>query len=154
VIRGAIAKFCDLAARHVPWNGMRVRCQRVKGVKVGANTYIGYDAHIDAACPELVSIDDHARIGIGVIILAHNRPGDAMLPYLGETRAPVHIGRHATLEAGVIVMPGVTVGECAIARAGSVVEEDVEPYTVVSGVPARMTARLPHGTPDAVRQPP
>jgi tetrahydrodipicolinate N-acetyltransferase len=43
----------------------------------------------------------------------------------------------------VIVMPGVTVGEYAIVREGAVVTEDVPPYTVVAGNPARVVETLP-----------
>ena len=47
------------------------------------------------------------------------------------------IGRFAVLFMGVIVLPGVTVGEGAIVKAGSVVWDDVEPWTVVQGNPAK-----------------
>ena len=59
------------------------------------------------------------------------------MKHLGEQVAPVRIRRHASLYAGAIVMPGVTVGEYAIVREGAVVTEDVPPFTVVAGSPAR-----------------
>jgi acetyltransferase-like isoleucine patch superfamily enzyme len=133
----------DLLARQAPSNAVRVRCQRAKGVKVGNNVYLGYDAIIDSAYPELVEIEDHARIGVGVIILAHSRPGDGWMEHLGEERGRVTIKRHAALYAGAIVMPGVTVGEYAIVREGAVVLDDVPPYTVVAGNPARVIEALP-----------
>ena len=40
------------------------------------------------------------------------------------------------LGANVTILPGVTVGDGAIIAAGAVVYEDVEPYTVVAGIPA------------------
>lgn len=39
--------------------------------------------------------------------------------------------------AGVIILSGITIGECSVIGAGAVVTQDVEPYTVVAGVPAR-----------------
>lgn len=138
-----IGGLLDLAARLVPWNAFRIRCQRAKGVKIGAHVYLGIDVHIDTWYPELVTIDDHARIGIGVIILAHSRPGDAWMKHLGGHRAPVTIRRHATLYAGVIIGPGVTVGEYAIVREGAVVLQDVPPCTVVAGAPAHVIETLP-----------
>lgn len=39
--------------------------------------------------------------------------------------------------AGVIILSGITIGECSVIGAGAVVTKDVEPYTVVAGVPAR-----------------
>jgi acetyltransferase-like isoleucine patch superfamily enzyme len=150
---GPLAKLSDLVAKHAPSNAVRVRCQRAKGVRVGRGVYLGYDVNIDAACPELVEIDDHARLGIGVIVLAHNRPGDAVLDVLGEERAPVRIGRHAAVQAGAIVLPGVTIGEGAVVRPGAVVEDDVPPFTVVAGVPARMVAEVARATAPTGRPP-
>lgn len=143
MLRAAIGKACEVAVKLAPSNGLRVRLQRAKGVTVGRGVYLGYDVHIDAAMPWLVEIEDHARISHGVIILAHSRPGDAWMEHLGEQRAKVTIRRHAAIYAGSILMPGVTVGECAIVRAGSVVESDVPPFTVVGGVPARVLEELP-----------
>lgn len=151
--------FYDLAARHLPSNALRIRCQRAKGIRIGANVFLGYDVLIETAYPELVVIEDHVRISHGVIILAHARPADAWLGHLPEVRARVRIARHAALYAGAIVTPGVTVGEYAIVREGAVVTEDVPPFTVVAGSPARVIEQLPHDKVDSAhaiggRQPP
>jgi acetyltransferase-like isoleucine patch superfamily enzyme len=105
--------------------------------------YLGYDVIIDSAFPGLVEIEDYARVGIGVIVLAHSRPADAWMPYMGEHRAPVRIKRHAAIYPGAIIMPGVTVGECSIVREGAVVVEDVPPFSMVAGAPARVVETLP-----------
>jgi UDP-2-acetamido-3-amino-2,3-dideoxy-glucuronate N-acetyltransferase len=52
------------------------------------------------------------------------------------------IRRGATLGAGAVVLPGVTIGERAMVGAGAVVTKDVEPDTVVVGNPARVVRRL------------
>jgi acetyltransferase-like isoleucine patch superfamily enzyme len=133
----------DLAARHLPSNALRIRCQRAKGVRIGANVFLGYDVIIETAYPELVVIEDHVRISHGVIILAHARPADGWMHCMSEVQAPVRIARHAALYAGAIVTPGVTVGEYAIVREGAVVTEDVPPFTMVAGSPARVIEQLP-----------
>lgn len=140
---GPLAKLCDLVAKLAPSNAVRIRCQRAKGVRIGAGVYLGYDVNIDQACPDLVDIGDNARIGIGVIMLAHNRPGDAALSGLGEERAPVRVAPHAAVQAGAIILPGVTIGEGAVVRPGAVVEQDVAPFTIVAGVPARAIGLIP-----------
>ena len=133
----------DLLARLVPSNALRIRLQRAKGVKIGQNVYLGYDTHIDTAYPDLVEIEDHARVAIGAVVLAHSRPADAWMAHMGEHKAAVRIKRHAAVYAGAILTPGVTVGEYAIVKEGAVVVEDVPPFTVVAGVPARVIEQLP-----------
>ena len=40
-------------------------------------------------------------------------------------------------------MPGVTIGEGAVCCAGCVVTKDIEPYTVVAGIPAKKVGDSP-----------
>lgn len=51
---------------------------------------------------------------------------------------PVNIGNDVWVGANAIVLDGVTVGDGAIVAAGAVVTRDVEPYSVVGGVPAKL----------------
>jgi len=55
---------------------------------------------------------------------------------------PIHIGDNVWIGFDVCVLPGVTLGEGAIVGARSVVVEDVAPYTIVAGNPARFVRRL------------
>lgn len=57
-------------------------------------------------------------------------------------REDIVIKRGATVGAGAIVLPGVSVGERAMVGAGAVVTKDVEPDTLVVGNPARVVRRL------------
>lgn len=142
-LQASLNKIYDLLSKHLPSNALRISCQRAKGVKIGRNVFLAYDVNIDLVCPELVEVGDNVRIGIGVIILAHNRPSDGWLTYLGQVQKPVRIEKDAVISSGAIILPGVTVGEFAIVREGTVVEEDVPPFTVVAGIPARIITVLP-----------
>jgi hypothetical protein len=53
----------------------------------------------------------------------------------------VKIGHDVWIGHGAIVLPGVTVGNGAVVGAGAVVADDVDPYTVVAGVPAERVRR-------------
>ena len=69
---------------------------------------------------------------------------------------PVRIGRAVWVGFDCVIMPGVTVGDGAVVGARSVVAEDVEPWTVVAGNPARPVRRLtpPAALPDPPDWPP
>jgi len=58
-------------------------------------------------------------------------------PLFPEAFAPITICDYVWLGSRAMVLPGVTVGEGAVIAAGAVVTKDVDPYTVVGGVPAR-----------------
>lgn len=49
----------------------------------------------------------------------------------------VTIGHDVWIGHGATVLPGVTVGDGAVIGAGAVVSKDVDPYTIVGGVPAK-----------------
>ena len=51
-------------------------------------------------------------------------------------RAPVVVEDDVWIGANAIVRSGVTVGRGAVVGGGAVVTRDVEPYTIVAGVPA------------------
>lgn len=53
-----------------------------------------------------------------------------------DTRGPVRIGHNVWLGDNAMVLAGVQIGNGAIVGAGAVVTRDVEPFTIVGGVPA------------------
>src|SRR5262245_16342559 len=63
----------------------------------------------------------------------------------GAPGLPVRIGRNVWIGFDACVLPGVTVGEGAVVGGRSVITEDVPPYTVVAGNPARAIRKLEEG---------
>ena len=55
---------------------------------------------------------------------------------------PVKIGRCVWLGAGVIILPGVTIGDNSVIGAGSVVTKDIPSDSVAYGNPARVARRI------------
>ena len=53
----------------------------------------------------------------------------------------VTIGHDVWIGHGATILPGVNVGNGAVIGSGAVVTRDVEPYTIVGGVPARLIRR-------------
>lgn len=60
-----------------------------------------------------------------------------------KLNAKVTIDKYAWLGCNVIVLPGVHIGEGAVCCAGCVVTKDVEPYSVVAGIPAKKNNERP-----------
>ena len=107
----------------------------------GKNIHIGKRVFINMGCKFQdqggIFVGDGALIGHNVVLatLHHARaPQDraSMVP------APIHIGQNVWIGANVTVLPGVTIGHCAIVAAGAVVTKDVPANTIVGGVPARV----------------
>ena len=59
----------------------------------------------------------------------------------GKEVAPVVIGDDVWIGSRVIILPGVKIGNGSVIGAGAVVTKDVEPYSVVGGVPAKLIRR-------------
>jgi acetyltransferase-like isoleucine patch superfamily enzyme len=60
----------------------------------------------------------------------------------GASANPIRIGRNVWIGFDCVVLPGVTIGDGSIVGARSVVTEDVPPYTVVAGNPARVIREI------------
>ena len=54
-----------------------------------------------------------------------------------EKGLAVKIGNDVWIGHGAVILAGVTIGDGAVVAAGAVVTKDVEPYSVVGGVPAK-----------------
>lgn len=54
-----------------------------------------------------------------------------------DGKTAVYIGNDVWIGCNVLVLGGITIGDGAVIAAGAVVTQDVEPYTIVGGVPAK-----------------
>jgi galactoside O-acetyltransferase len=63
--------------------------------------------------------------------------------YRSVTRSFVRIGKHAIIGANSVILPGVTIGEGASVGALSLVNRDLEPWTIYVGAPARPIRERP-----------
>ena len=62
---------------------------------------------------------------------------DPMDPLFGTKAGGVTLNDYVWIGNRATILPGVEVGEGAVVAAGAVVTKNVEPYTLVAGVPAR-----------------
>jgi acetyltransferase-like isoleucine patch superfamily enzyme len=120
----------------------RVTFHRWRGVKIGKNVYIGYDVIFDRIYPEQISIGDYVEIGDRTIISAHQRGSMILRDVYKREIKPVTIEMGAWIMPGVIITPGVRIGELAVVATGAVVTKDVPAKHLVAGVPAKIIKAL------------
>ncbi len=86
-----------------------------------------------------IYIGDHTMLGPNCTLATANHP---ILPQLREQayqyNLPIRIGRNCWLGAGVIVVPGVSIGDNTVIGAGSVVTRDIPANVVAVGNPCRV----------------
>ena len=121
----------------------RVWLHRRRGVTIGDETFIGFDALIDPGFPHRVAIGKRVSIGIRSTIIAHfeYKGVDRLTGEKVTDDVSVRIEDDVFIGPGVIILPDVTIGHGAVVTAGSVVTRSVPPLTMVQGNPAKPIAR-------------
>ena len=118
---------------HSNWGGKH--CHFGDCVYANFNLTLVDDTHI--------YIGSNTMIGPNVTIATAGHP---ILPELREQayqfNAPVHIGKNCWLGAGVIVLPGITIGDNSVIGAGSVVTKDIPENVVAVGNPCRVLREI------------
>ena len=108
-------------------------------ITIGRSSVINRGVVLDGRFP--LTIGENVSISIGSVILTLEH--DLQSPDFPAIGAPVAIGDRAFIGARAIVLPGVSIGEGAAVAAGAVVTNDVEPYTIVGGIPAKAIGARP-----------
>lgn len=126
--------------------------------KVGKNVFIDYGVYF--RFPSKVMLDDEITVGYGTkffpsfhnkLSLIHicsnvrigpnvsfNAAGhDYRYLHLPDVGGGITVNKNVWIGANSVVLQNVTIGEGAVVASGSVVTKDVEPYTIVGGIPAK-----------------
>lgn len=118
---------------HANWGGHHVHFG--KNVYANFNLTLVDDTHI--------YIGDYTMLGPNVVIATGGHP---LLPELREKgyqyNASVHIGRNCWLGAGVIIVPGITIGDNVVIGAGSIVTKDIPDNVLAVGNPCRVLREI------------
>lgn len=112
-------------------------------VDFGSNLHLGARVFVNYGLTALdvasIAIGDDVQIGPHVQLLTPTHPIDAELRRAKwEAAEPIVIGSNVWLGGGVVVCPGVTIGENTVVGAGSVVTRDLPANVVAVGNPARV----------------
>lgn len=116
-----------------------VRYAKKVGVNFGKNIHLYGSIHWGSE-PWLITIGDDCHITDGVKFITHD--GGTLLfrsiiPDLEITK-PIKLGSKVYVGNNVIIMPGVTIGDCVIIGAGAIVTKDIPNNSVAAGIPARV----------------
>ena len=131
---GDVGKDCYIEPPfHANWGG--------KHVHFGDGVYANFgltcvdDTHI--------YVGSHTLFGPNVVLVTAGHP---MMPELRkhgiQYNMPIHIGENCWLGAGVIVVPGVTIGDNVVIGASSVVTKDIPSNSVAMGTPCRVVRQI------------
>ena len=109
----------------------------------GRHVHLGRNVYTNFGAPFVddthIYIGDCTMLGPHVTIATASHPIDPELRSRGlQYNLPVRIGRNCWLGAGVIVMPGVTIGDNVVIGAGSIVTKDIPSNVVAVGNPCRV----------------
>lgn len=103
------------------------------GAEIGEGTMIDMGAVLGGRA----IVGKHCHVGAGTVLAGVIEPASA---------EPVRIDDNVLIGANAVVIEGVHVGEGAVVAAGAIVTKEVEPYTMVAGVPARVIKRVDEQT--------
>lgn len=161
-LRGGIKRFLDYNISTFPSNHIRkwfykglgakieknvifhfeteIRCHYK--LKIGKGSIIGDNAILDARSGLELGENVNLSSNVSIYTLQHDHR-DPNFACPTNKKMNVTIKDRVWLGSNVIVLPGVTIGEGAVCCAGCVVTKDIEPYTVVAGIPAKKVGERP-----------
>ena len=118
---------------HANWAGKNVHFG--KGVYANFNLTLVDDTHI--------YVGDYTMLGPNVVLATAGHPIlPELRPLAYQYNMPVHIGRNCWLGAGVIVLPGVSIGDNSVIGAGSIVTKDIPANVIAVGNPCRVLREI------------
>jgi maltose O-acetyltransferase len=117
------------------------RCDYGGNISIGARSFVNFGGAFLDTCA--ITIGDDVLLATNVQLLSATHPLDAETRKAGwEMGEPITVGDGAWLGGGVIVCPGVTIGERTVVGAGSVVTKDLPADVLAVGNPARVIRSL------------
>ena len=126
-----------------------------EGILFIGNDVIISEGCIISACNRIV-IEDHVGISPYVMIVDNSRkPGDVVRPSKEQEvkTGYVHIGADSWIAYNACILMNVTIGKHCIIGALSVVNNDIPPYSVAVGCPAKVVKRFDFNRRDWVKYP-
>lgn len=133
-------RACILMGQHIQMAGVRTSGKRVS---IGAGTIINHGCLLYTTGGLVIGENVSISPGVWLVTGTHLMNDAEFL----DMYRPITIDDYAWIGARATILCGVTVGRGAVVMAGAVVTKDVEPFTVVGGVPAKVVGARELRTP-------
>lgn len=109
---------------------------------IGKGSIIGDNALLDARNYLIIGENVNLSSNVSIYTEQHDYR-DPLFECLKNRKMSVEIDNRAWIGSNVTILPGVHIGEGAVCCAGCVVTKDIEPFTVVAGIPAKKVGDRP-----------
>ena len=113
-------------------------------IRIGQGSFLNIGVMVAAG--ELVEIGDHCMFANGCFVTdGSHRFDDPELPVPWQgfsSKGPTRVGDNVWCGANVVITSGVTIGERCVIGANSVVTEDVPPFSIAAGAPAKVLKQI------------
>ena len=116
-------------------------CNAQAQISIGENTTVGYHTYMFAS--EKITIGDNCLIAPFVYLVDsdHSIAKDQLINQQTNQTAAIEIGNDVWIGTGAKILKGVRVGDGAVIAAGALVKDDVAPYAIVGGIPAKKISK-------------
>ena len=120
--------------------GIGAKLEHLKNIEVGDNVYIGHGCWISGVRGG-IKFHNEVMLGPYVKMVSSNHTiinnSFRFGPGIGK---PIEIGKGTWIASNAVITAGVTIGECCLVSAGSVVTKSFDSFSVLGGVPAKIIA--------------
>jgi len=139
-VKGAFNHLISLIITNlIGWPRAKNALFRFTGMKIGENCSISQKTVPDPLLPELIEFEDGSGCGIGVKFITHNAMN---IKHGSFSFGPIKVCKNARIGAYSVILPGVTIGEGSIIGANSLVSDDIPPFSIAFGSPAKVIRQL------------
>lgn len=133
-------------AKNFPHNTIRKLGLKMCGFEIGEKVFVGEDLIVASIISEkscILKIGDRVAIGPRVtLLLSSDANWSNLMNKIAPIKSYIKLENDCWIGAGVIILPGITIGESSIVGSGSVVTNNVPKNSVVVGVPAKVIKKL------------